>query len=122
MMTNIIWTIAAIIVALVTLLFGFVTVRAIRNWDDSTTTLRHKVRGVVLLIVEIILLAFAIWALVVHVPKVVTGVACNKAGTEQTDSKDKKEEAQGTEASEETQEPKETEGPKKTERDRKSVV
>lgn len=115
MMTNIIWTIAAIIVALVTLLFGFVTVRAIRNWDDSTTTLRHKVRGVVLLIVEIILLVFAVWVLVVHVPKVVTGVACNKAGTEQTDSKDKKEEAQGTEAPEETQESKETESPKETE-------
>ena len=115
MIGNIIWTIAAVIIAVAAVLFGIVTIQAIRNWDDATTTLRHKVRGVVLLIVEIILLAFAIWALVVHVPKVVAGATGNKASTEQTDSKDKKEEAQGTEAPEETQEPKETEGPKETE-------
>lgn len=115
MIGNIIWTIAAVIIAVAAVLFGIVTIQAIRNWDDATTTLRHKVRGVVLLIVEIILLAFAIGALVIHVPKVVAGATGgNKASTEQTDSKDKKEEAQGTEPPEETQEPKETEEPKET--------
>ena len=114
MIGNIIWTIAAVIIAVAAVLFGIVTIQAIRNWDDATTTLRHKVRGVVLLIVEIILLAFAIGALVIHVPKVVAGATGNKTSTEQTDSKDKKEEAQGTEPPEETQEPKETEEPKET--------
>lgn len=45
MIGNIIWTIAAVIIAVAAVLFGIVTIQAIRNWDDATTTLRHKVRG-----------------------------------------------------------------------------